>query len=281
MKRFRTAELATPRLTSADSLTRLAPPRIRPGLVSRPAGVGAPTAGLALTPAPATPLLPSQMEPWQWELLRDLTLEMLALEECVPWARVRRHWRTRRTSWRRALKLTETTADLVARLKVGKGEWCKVQGAGLLYWLRALGRGAVAPVDGSRVGRSAMSGEAQQLPSSAPLHETSCCSFLLSTIGAEGGSAGRRQRAAGLRGRVGRLALQLLTQRGGSGARRDCLGRAAGRRRRLARGAGRPGRAGPAGVWGAAADPGRGRALRRASARGGPPPRPQIGRAHV
>ena len=160
MKRFRTAELATPRLKSADSLTRLAPPRIRPGLVSRPAGVGAPTAGLALTPAPATPLLPSQMEPWQWELLRDLTLEMLSLEECVPWSRVRRHWRTRRTSWRRALKLTETTADLVARLKVGKGEWCKAQGAGLPDWLRRVGRGAVPPVGGSRRWRSAISREA-------------------------------------------------------------------------------------------------------------------------
>lgn len=40
------------------------------------------------------------------------------MEEGVPWGLVRRYWRTKRTGWRRALRVAEGPADLVARLRV-------------------------------------------------------------------------------------------------------------------------------------------------------------------
>ncbi|RMZ52006.1 hypothetical protein APUTEX25_002699, partial [Auxenochlorella protothecoides] len=82
-----------------------------------PLGYGTAARGKTL-PSPASPGNGAAgLEPWQRDLLRGLTLEILAMEESVPWGLVRRYWRTKRTGWRRALRVAEGPADLVARLR--------------------------------------------------------------------------------------------------------------------------------------------------------------------
>ncbi|KAL6767161.1 hypothetical protein ACKKBG_A38845 [Auxenochlorella protothecoides x Auxenochlorella symbiontica] len=82
-----------------------------------PLGYGTAARGKTL-PSPASPGDGAAgLEPWQRDLLRGLTLEILAMEESVPWGLVRRYWRTKRTGWRRALRVAEGPADLVARLR--------------------------------------------------------------------------------------------------------------------------------------------------------------------
>ncbi len=49
--------------------------------------------------------------------LRFVKQEMLDVEDAIPWAAVRRVWRTKRTAWRRQVKQTELIAELAVRLR--------------------------------------------------------------------------------------------------------------------------------------------------------------------
>ncbi|PRW55942.1 hypothetical protein C2E21_4909 [Chlorella sorokiniana] len=57
------------------------------------------------------------VEPRHREALRGMRLEVLALEDVIPWNSVRRTWKTKRTTWRRQVKQTEVIADFATRLK--------------------------------------------------------------------------------------------------------------------------------------------------------------------
>ncbi len=43
---------------------------------------------------------------------QDLRREMLQLEEAIPWTAVRKHWRTKRSSWRRAVRESSSVAAM-------------------------------------------------------------------------------------------------------------------------------------------------------------------------
>ncbi|KAI3436836.1 hypothetical protein D9Q98_006246 [Chlorella vulgaris] len=57
------------------------------------------------------------VEPRHREALRGMRVEVLGLEDVIPWNLVRRTWRTKRTSWRRQIKQTEVIPDFANRLK--------------------------------------------------------------------------------------------------------------------------------------------------------------------
>ena len=52
------------------------------------------------------------------EVMTGLRCEVLALEDAIPWTAVRRHWRNRRSGWRRQVKAGEQVPDMALRLKV-------------------------------------------------------------------------------------------------------------------------------------------------------------------
>lgn len=74
---------------------------------------GGPAGGL-----PGSLVVPRQLvEPRHREAMRYMRLEVLGLEDIIPWNSVRRTWKSKRTSWRRQVKQTEVLADFAMRLK--------------------------------------------------------------------------------------------------------------------------------------------------------------------
>ncbi|KAL4425011.1 hypothetical protein ABPG77_002896 [Micractinium sp. CCAP 211/92] len=57
------------------------------------------------------------VEPRHREAMRCMRLEVLGLEDVIPWDSVRRAWKTRRTTWRRQVKQTEVLSEFALRLK--------------------------------------------------------------------------------------------------------------------------------------------------------------------
>ncbi|PSC72843.1 septin-10-isoform A [Micractinium conductrix] len=101
------------------------PPRVVPRDTSYPYGepsLGAPEAAGAARGAggPVRGGLVVQrqlVEPRHREAMRCMRLEVLGLEDTIPWNSVRRAWKAKRTTWRRQVKQTEVLPEFAARLK--------------------------------------------------------------------------------------------------------------------------------------------------------------------
>ncbi|KAK9841599.1 hypothetical protein WJX74_008537 [Apatococcus lobatus] len=112
-----------PEITSAGMGLSMAGPTLIPsaaGLHTRPSAeeqMLVAAAELAASSAPLARLAMPTVSEGPSSVLQDLRKELLQLEEAIPWTAVRKHWRTKRSAWRRAVRDADSAAAMAGCLR--------------------------------------------------------------------------------------------------------------------------------------------------------------------